>query len=71
MRSMTTERNVLLRTGEAAQHLYGENTTATRARLARLADTGEVRCVRIGERRDRWFPSAELDRLLAGERANA
>lgn len=64
---MTTKRNTLLRLGEAVEHLYGQNTTATRQRLARLADTGELRCVRIGERQDRWFPSAELDRLLGAD----
>lgn len=71
MVGMTTQHNRLLRLGEAAEYLYGKNTNANRVRLARLADTGEVRAVRIGERRDRWFPSAELDRLLAGERVNA
>ena len=66
---MTNQQNRLLRIGKAVEYLYGENTNANRVRLMRLADTGEVRCVRIGERRDRWFASAELDRLLSGEQA--
>jgi len=68
---VNTKQNVLLRLGPAAERLYGENTNATRSRLMRLADQGEIRVVRIGVRRDRWFPSAEIDRLLAGELANA
>lgn len=57
----------LLRLGEAAERLYGTNSLAGRARLARMADRGEIRVVKVGSRGDRWVPSAELDRLLAGE----
>ncbi len=63
---MNTKQNVLLRLGPAAERLYGENTNATRSRLMRLADRGELRVVRIGQRGDRWFATAELDRLLGG-----
>ncbi len=65
MSPMTTPQ--LLRIGEAAELVYGVNSMATRARLARMADRGQIRVVKIGERGDRWFAAAELDRLLAGE----
>jgi hypothetical protein len=63
---MTNQCNQLLRLGAAAERLYGQNTTATRQRLIRLADSGQLRAIRIGARGDRWFASADIDRLLGG-----
>lgn len=62
----TTRNSRLLRIGDAASYLYGSNSAANRMRLSRLADSGEIRAIRMGERRDRWFATADLDRLLWG-----
>jgi len=63
----TTPEPRLRRLGEAAEYVYGKSTPAAKARLSRMADRGELRVVLIGQRRDRWFATAELDRLIAGQ----
>jgi len=57
----------LQRLGHATEYVYGVNDEAGRSRLARMADRGELRVVRIGQRGDRWFATSELDRLLGLE----
>lgn len=52
-----------LRVGEAADYMFGENTAATRARITRLCDRGDLGAIRIGVRHDRLIPLAEIDAL--------
>lgn len=56
-----------MKLGAACRYLYGSATDADKMRLTRLANAGVVRCVRVGERADRWYPRSELDRLLYGD----
>jgi len=55
----------LVRGGAAALRVYGKAGRAERRRLQRLAEAGVIGCVRVGERQDRWYSTAELDRLIA------
>lgn len=61
----------LLRVGEAAEYLFGEANHVTTTRLTRAADKGQLRCVRIGDRGDRWFSTADLDRWLYGNESES
>lgn len=54
----------LHKTGDVAQQLFGDNTAATRARIRRLVDAGELRAVRVGRRGDRLIPDSDVQRLL-------
>lgn len=67
MPTATNNDNVLLPISQAAVYVFGKNTSGSRQRLVRLAKTGKLRVVKIGVRGDRWFPKAELDRLLDAE----
>lgn len=58
-----------LRTAEAAIYMFGTSTPATRARIARLVDRGDLGAIRIGIRGDRLIPVAEIEALA--ERAAA
>jgi hypothetical protein len=59
-----------LRPGEFAAAFFGENSKAHRHVLYRWIESGNLACVRIGERRDRWIPRSELERLRAEAESN-
>ncbi len=58
-----------LRPREAAAYMFGVATPATRARVIRMIDRGDLGCIRIAERGDRLIPVAEIEALA--ERAAA
>lgn len=55
---------LLMRVSDVALLLYGQSTTATKARVVRMVDRGELRAVRVGARGDRWIPRQAVERLL-------
>lgn len=57
----------LLRVSETARYLYGDVNPATRARVVRLVDGGQLRAIRVGTRGDRWIPLEAVIDLLAGD----
>ena len=62
--NITTPR--LMRVADVAILLYGSATIATKARVTRMCDRGDLRTVRIGTRGDRWVPRESVEALLAG-----
>lgn len=59
----------LLGVADVAEMLYGAATIATKARVVRLVDRGDLRAVRIGERGDRWVPREALETFLNGSQS--
>lgn len=54
----------------AAYRFFGDDSAASRARIIRLADGGEIACIRVGERGDRLIPASEIERLQAKAHSN-